>query len=203
MSRLLCLVLCLLCTAAALDCNATLGYSYYNYTLRANCTIQCSSIVFGEFLFRDKGGAEVLDELPTGYLYGSTITRVGSFWGEYLICETVDKSLICAALIVVNVTIVVHCLGKNGVWPPFPGPFVDDDTSTTDSLPGTTIAYEHRFYAPLHVKQYKVDATNEPEHDPRIPAVIWGVIGVSVGGMLVWYVHKITRTRYITVSTVY
>nr|WEG68833.1 membrane protein m119.1 [Mastomys natalensis cytomegalovirus 1] len=199
MSRLLCLVSSLLYVATASNCNATLGYSYYDYILHANCTIHCSSIVFGEFLFRDKGGIEILDELPTGYLYASTVTRIGSFWGEYLLCQTTNRSLICAALIVVNVTIVIECFGKNGVWPPFPGPFVTDTASPTNTASEPTVEYGPRFYAPLHIRQDKVAATSEPEYDPRIPAVIWAMIGLGFGGTLVWYAHKTTRSRRINI----
>lgn len=116
---------------ALLKCNITLRYAYYDYRLNATCESRCSFPSLATLSFRDREHRTPdLGDSRT-YVARPSLTATGSFWGEYLDCRLPDHTLICVALIVVNRTIEVECVGKNGIWPPFTGPFVTDDSLPT------------------------------------------------------------------------
>lgn len=71
-------------------------------------------------------------EAQDGYTVSSHLLTVGSFWGEPLDCRTETNTLICVAIVAVNVSITLYCNGTNGRWPPFTGPFVTDTPEYLD-----------------------------------------------------------------------
>lgn len=208
MSRLIYAVSCVyvICTANSLDCNITLKYSYYDYVLHGICTIICSFPVYGSFTFREKSGTTTNNELSESYVYNSSIRSVGSFWGEYLICKLEDHSLICASRIDANATITLHCNGTNGVWPPFEGPFVHDDTSYKDTVTEYLITKQVKIggkkcvhYESLHMtadNTTEILVSTEIEPSMTLKNKIFLVLSISfVSCLLLCYIRHVHRTN--------
>lgn len=188
-------VLCLFTIVETRKCNITIDYSYYEYHLNASCIISCPfPINNGRFEFREKETTEMYGETPGTYTALFSLSATGSFWGEYLDCRLTDHSLICVARIDVNVTISIQCIGTNGIWPPFEGPFVTDDQDYLNFVLPTDRIYEKPKlggkkpiqYGTLHVKQEYPPST-EPVTDTLhvmnmlcILMTLMGILGLLV-----------------------
>lgn len=125
------LVLCVFCNSSdesLLKCNITLRYTYYEYVLNATCETRCQFPLLGTLTFRDLQVTPREFDNSNAWVGRASLTITGSFWGEYLDCRLPGHLLICVTLVTVNATIAWHCNGRNGIWPPFPGPFLNETT---------------------------------------------------------------------------
>lgn len=109
-----------------LKCNITLRYTYYEYILNATCETRCLFPLTGSLTFRDQRVTPREINDPEAWSGVASLTTMGSFWGEYLDCRLPGHLLICVTLIAVNTTVTWHCHGRNGIWPPFQGPFLNE-----------------------------------------------------------------------------
>lgn len=115
-----------------LRCNLTLQYTYYDYVLNASCNTSCEFPLLAALTFRDRAAERRELRDPRLWIATAALSATGSFWGEYLDCRLPGHLLICAARVAVNTTVTLQCNGRNGVWPPFPGPFLNETDDDND-----------------------------------------------------------------------
>ncbi|AKB93306.1 b119.1 [Murid betaherpesvirus 8] len=201
-------VLCLFTIVETRKCNITVVYSYYDYNLNASCFIICPFPIHGRFDFREKTTTERYGETPGTYTALFSLSATGSFWGEYVDCRLTDNSLICVARITVNVTISIQCIGANGIWPPFEGPFVTDDQEYINFVIPTDKVYEKPklggkkpvYYGTLHLKQ-KYPPSTKPTTDTlyimNVSCILMTVMGIL--GLLTFCCRRYRHARPICV----
>lgn len=207
-------LICLACSVfvvRATDCNVTLGFSYYDYVLNASCLVSCGYPMSATLAFRDKDTKDEYDEIPGKYTWSSNVTVRGSFWGEPLECKVGQTDVICVAYIAVNVTIILRCLGENGVWPPFTGPFVTDlpeyldftvPPDLTDEPRRLGSGQRCRHYAALHLQHAKRNDSTPFSPSIRTSVVI-SASGLGLCAFLFFAVISVAYHRRQHRATVY
>lgn len=153
-----------------LQCNLTLRYAYYEYVLNATCETRCLFPLLGTLTFRDHIAERHDLNDPGAWTATASLIVMGSFWGEYLDCRLPGHLLICVTLIAVNKTITLNCHGRNGIWPPFAGPFLSetDDNSDDDLFAMYPDDDDLRYFHPDVIFRDRPDNVSQNSQTPNV-----------------------------------